>query len=296
MLGSMVREKYKTNKEYNPKHTLLVDVSNIFWVMRFSTLKSETYDIDGPDLIFQDAFSLIFNLKKERKADNIVLAFDSKNTWRKQIEPSYKSGRKTHLDIYKDDIIKKIDQFYELFDEYSDVICIKVDECEADDIIALYVENKYDSEKISIISTDKDFIQLINDDVYLFDPVKRNLRSSDIGIEEDLFIKCFRGDSSDNIKNIYPRIRKNKLLDAFNDEYERMNLMESYGPIPDAKVKDLYEHNRTLIDLKMQPSHIRDRIKETISSKKNYDKYDEAKFFLKLKELDLPKILDSYLW
>ena len=295
MISKMIKEKNKVeSKEYNPKHTLLVDISNIFWVLRFSLLKSNEYDLHGSDLIFQNAFELLFDIKRKHEADNIVLAFDSPNTWRKQKFPEYKQGRKTYSDVYADEIREKLEEFYNFFNDYTNILCLKVDESEADDIIRVYVDYRKDDEQVTILSTDKDFIQLTERSyVFLFDPVKRKYREPENGIEEDLFIKCFRGDQGDNIKNIYPRIRTKNLLAAFNNNYEWTNLMETYNSELDSYVKDLYEQNKELIDLRYHPQEIQDRILDQIESKKYENKFDQVALKQELKRLDMEKLVSQ---
>lgn len=88
-----------------------------------------------------------------------------------------------------------------------------------------------------------------------------------------LFEKCMRGDSSDNVFSAYPGVRtkgsKNRvgLLEAFEDKdkqgYNWNNMMLQRWTDHDGNehlVKDDYERNKLLIDLKAQPDHIKDSI------------------------------------
>jgi hypothetical protein len=86
-----------------------------------------------------------------------------------------------------------------------------------------------------------------------------------------LFEKCIRGDTSDNVFSAYPKVRKNKLEEAFNDRANKgfawNNLMlqrwVDHNGIEHRVLED-YERNRRLIDLTQQPEDIKDIIKETI--------------------------------
>jgi len=89
-----------------------------------------------------------------------------------------------------------------------------------------------------------------------------------------LFEKCMRGDPTDNVFSAYPKVRKNKLLEAYNDRNRRgfawNNLMlqrwvDHNGE--EHRVLDDYERNRRLIDLKHQPDDIKQIINETITAK-----------------------------
>jgi 5'-3' exonuclease len=149
-----------------------------------------------------------------------------------------------------------------------------------------------------IISTDSDFYQLIAPNVSQYNGVQEHHithegvfdKKGKIVIDNKtkepkaipdpkwlLFEKCIRGDSSDNVFSAYPKVRVNKLQEAFKDRdsqgFAWNNLMlqrwvDHHGA--EHRVKDDYERNRQLIDLAAQPSDIKDKIIETI--KTNIDK------------------------
>ena len=82
-----------------------------------------------------------------------------------------------------------------------------------------------------------------------------------------------RGDASDNVFSAYRRIRKNKLLEAFEDRtnqgfaWNNMMLQRwvDHNNV-EHRVKDDYERNKRLIDLMEQPDDIREQMNETINS------------------------------
>lgn len=80
----------------------------------------------------------------------------------------------------------------------------------------------------------------------------------------ELFFKCIRGDSSDNIKPAFPRIREDKLREAFADRGGEKwnNVINGFFRVGEENraVRPLYERNRMLIDLKMQPDDIKEKI------------------------------------
>ena len=82
-----------------------------------------------------------------------------------------------------------------------------------------------------------------------------------------------RGDPTDNVFSAYPKIRKNKLLEAFEDRKSKgfawNNLMlqrwvDHNGD--EHRVLNDYERNKQLIDLKHQPDDVKEIIKETIKT------------------------------
>ena len=84
-----------------------------------------------------------------------------------------------------------------------------VDEIEADDLIAYYVLNKESNEKIVIMSNDRDYTQLISDDVIVYLQDSKTFVNSKNSVQElgftyknVLLMKMLCGDVSDNIKGI----------------------------------------------------------------------------------------------
>jgi hypothetical protein len=117
-----------------------------------------------------------------------------------------------------------------------------------------------------------------------------------------LFEKCMRGDPTDNVFSAYPKVRKNKLEEAFNDRASRgfawNNMMlqrwVDHNGVEHRVLED-YERNRKLIDLAAQPQDIRDVITETISTNAVPKTIDQVGIrLLKFCNLyDLKKITDS---
>ena len=87
-----------------------------------------------------------------------------------------------------------------------------------------------------------------------------------------LFEKCMRGDSSDNVFSAYPKVRTNKLKEAFEDRKNQgfvwNNLMLSRWVDHNGNervVKDEYAINEQLIDLTKQPDEVKINIAGTIA-------------------------------
>ena len=109
---------------------------------------------------------------------------------------------------------------------------------EADDIIAWLSNVRYKNEKAIIISTDKDMLQLISENVHVYNPIKdehidlQNFNDI-VGIERELFVsyKAIMGDKSDHISGIpgagpkrsaaIARDLDNKLLKEYEELYDR---------------------------------------------------------------------------
>jgi 5'-3' exonuclease len=93
--------------------------------------------------------------------------------------------------------------------QYLPVTQIHVDNCEADDIIAYISKSIFQDKEKIIVSSDKDFYQLLNDKTSLWNPGKKKyVREKDVieeyNITPDNFAvaKAFNGDPSDNIPGV----------------------------------------------------------------------------------------------
>lgn len=248
-------------------HTnLIVDLNNLVFSTRFAKIKTpssqkkkESY---VAELIFKDALSLIVSLANEFKANGILIASDSSNVWRKDIYPDYK-GNRDHADVYYDETIEAANMMKEFFRTCTNSTVSEVPRAEADDIIAVACQDSVGVENL-IISSDKDFMQLLNDHTRLYSPAQGVWRVSD-DVGYDLFLKCIRGDLNDNIRSAYPRVWEKKLRAAWENDYDMLNLMETVRK-DGLKVGDEFEKNRNLIDLSLQPDYIRQAIRTSISS------------------------------
>jgi 5'-3' exonuclease len=131
----------------------------------------------------------------------MVIACDDKNYWRKNIFPYYKAGRKKareESDIDWPSLFETLNKIRDEIKQHLPYTVIQIDNCEADDIIAALCMNS--DEDVLILSADKDFIQLHNERVIQFDPIrKRNVQVEDPKrYLKELVIK---GDSGDGIPN-----------------------------------------------------------------------------------------------
>ena len=137
---------------------------------------------------------------------------------RRKICPNYKSNRKpgkriTHWDAFKDEVEEKKAmkiQFSRLL-EYLETLpinVISIDRIEADDTIA-YITNNLLEDEVIIMSSDQDFLQLVNDRVTVWSPIKKIFYTpekvlEDYGVPAHNFLmyKILMGDKSDNLEGV----------------------------------------------------------------------------------------------
>lgn len=243
---------------------LIFDLSNITHVTRHGKAMKGVKSIDPYfiPLLFKETISFIDSFVRKMNVDGVIIAADNRPTWRKEIFPSYKANRlKETRDEAYEEIIKTIQLLEKFFTTCTGIPVIRAPRAEADDVIAVACQTL--PLRFIVLSTDRDFVQLINDRVSLYTPVQNKYRESD-DPRYDLFEKCIRGDRGDNISSAYPRVRATKLKEAWNDQFAMQNLLETVLPSGE-RVRDKFELNKKLIDLSAQPEDVRDGILKEIS-------------------------------
>jgi len=294
-LQKFIKNAPKTDK----KKVLMIDASNMMFRVLFITEKySEGLDLDF-DLFKHILVNELLNSIKKFKPDRVIFAYDDRNYWRKEVYADYKLTRaseraKSTIDF--DKYFENLNEFLpQLESALPNVYFLRVEKCEADDIIAVAVKHIYTDSDIVNISTDKDYHQLMidRDDYRQWNPIKKafdNVANPKRAHE----IKILTGDSSDYIKGIKKRcgpVTANKILDEGLEHYiENPNNKISASEKIDMRQR--YEMNKVLIDFNHIPQKYVNKIKEAHN---NYEigKYNGRKFYKFLMNSDIGGILDN---
>lgn len=195
---------------------------------------------------------------------DIVICSDGQAPWRKLYFPNYKKNRKKAKAKSKldwDVIHGGMDSaFWELKHDYQ---CMKLDACEADDIIAWFcMELRVNPKELGfdatpdtvIVASDKDFIQLHCKEIKQYDP-RTNDWVKHVSPGTFLTDLILYGDRGDGIPNVLSDI--NCLVDHVRQrpmtKNRYHNLMEN-GITPE--IRERYIENRTLIDFRCIPENI----------------------------------------
>ena len=121
----------------------------------------------------------LYNQKFKREYGQMIICVDSKNTWRKAVFPHYKAKRHEAKEQSSTDwnvVYSSLNGMIKDLKEYFPYVVVKVEGCEADDIIGTLVKNLSIIEKVIVVSEDKDFIQLLTyDNVSIFKPISKTL-------------------------------------------------------------------------------------------------------------------------
>lgn len=281
---------------------LLIDTANMFFRARHTAYRA----VDAEEKVgwaLHVTMSSVNKVVQQFGADHVIFALEGRS-WRKDVYEPYKKNRSVARAALSDAELEEDKMFWETLDDLVDYLrtqtncsVIRQPEAEADDIIARWID-LHPEDKHVIVSSDTDFVQLLNDRVTQYNGIADQLITTE-GIFDGkgkpvidkktkapketpdpgwlLFEKCMRGDSSDNIFSAYPGVRKkgtkNKvgLLEAYADREKRgyawNNLMLSRWTDHNGeehRVLDDYERNRALIDLQAQPQNIKDAVDVSI--------------------------------
>jgi 5'-3' exonuclease len=145
-----------------------------------------------------------------------------------------------------------------LFEQGGVMATLQHPKLEADDCIAIsvkYILEKYPQSKIYIITSDKDYLQLAEERVELYNLAFKKLtdqKSSSGDPKRDLFCKIVMGDPSDNIKSVLKSCGPKTALKCYeNPEYfeERLKKENAY---------ELYNLNKKLVDFNEIPINLVD--------------------------------------
>ena len=157
---------------------------------------------------------------REVNPTRVIVVYDGQggSQRRRKIHSDYKSNRKpgkriTRWDAFKDareekDAMKI--QFSRLLDylDFLPINVISIDRIEADDTIA-YIAHTLLDKDVTIMSSDQDFLQLVNERITVWSPIKKKFYTprmvmDDYGVPAHNFLmyKVLMGDKSDNIEGV----------------------------------------------------------------------------------------------
>jgi 5'-3' exonuclease len=219
--------------------------------------------------------TLLFYRRKFRdQYGDLVICCDSKKSWRKDIFPFYKANRKSTRakdDIDWNGIFEVINSITQDLKSKFPYAVISVDQAEADDIIGVLSKNYYRNEKIMIVSSDKDFLQLQKYySVEQYSPTQKKLLQSSSPYQ---YLKehIMKGDRGDGIPNFLSDDdtyvtdkRSKKILKTKLEAWTNLDPTEFCNE----KMMRGWKRNQQLVDLSHTPQDIKQKIVD------QYDTYE----------------------
>jgi 5'-3' exonuclease len=265
--------------------TIIIDTSYFNFYRFFAT--TNWYKCAHQDEVIEDGYEWVENVEfwekfkkmflqtlqkfeKKFKPDRVIFARDCPRDkiWRVPHYPDYKSNREVNYTKNKftgGPVFKKCytDIIGPLIDN-SKYYQFKVDELEADDIIALTttkILDKNPDEIIKIISSDHDLLQLITPQVELYDAKMKCYNCKSLGCKKkDIAMKCIVGDASDCIPKIFNRVGNKTALKLIEDTD---SLLKKFNENPGSF--DLYSKNNLLINFDNIPEYLVKRYNDEVS-------------------------------
>jgi 5'-3' exonuclease len=237
----------KEKAEADRDKILLVDAHNLVYRTLFIANLQEGGD---PDFKFWKHLFInsIFTMLQKINPKRVVLAFDSKFSWRKEVYPEYKAHRKLAREQSAIDFEKFFPILEQMITEikstFTNMMVIKMNGAEADDTIAIICKHETGIEKI-IVSSDKDLNQLINENTKQWDPIKQSFVKC-LNPQKELELKLIMGDKGDNIPAIRPKVgikTAEKILAEgnyfFDENYKRNLQLIDLNNIPKPIVENI---------------------------------------------------------
>ena len=226
--------------------------------------------------------NMLWRLITDNKSDILLVIFDTaRKTFRNNIYSEYKANRSEPPDDLKP-------QFSLVRDatEAFNIYYVEKSGYEADDIIATYA-TKANSENwnVQIVSSDKDLMQLVHDNIYMYDPMKMSVIGEEevykkFGVKPNRVrdVQALAGDSIDNIPGV-PGIGIKTAAELINEYGDLENLLQNASQIKQPKRRESVIDYSDMARLSMK----------LVSLDTNIDEIRDFKEFMR-KDIDLKKL------
>jgi hypothetical protein len=237
---------------------------------------------------------------KESHGPEVVIACDNRKYWRREVFPNYKASRKKNREASGHDwnsIFECLNKIRDEIKDYSPYKVIDVANAEADDVIAALTMKYSATQKIMILSSDKDFTQLQKyPNVEQYSPIlKRYIKETLPAVHLKQLI--IRGDKGDGIPNILSAddvfvsggrqkpITEAKIINWLNQEPKEFCNEDMYRN---------FVRNETLIDLTKIPESIVEEILTTYDSSTPKTKTVFMNYMIKNRLKNLIEVINEF--
>ena len=196
--------------EPDREHLFLIDGSGFIFRAYFAGMGSRRTQMTRADGTPTNAAyiytRMLLKLIEDTEADYVAVIFDkARKTFRNDIYPDYKA----HRPDPPEDLIPQFALVREAT-EAMNVPAVQMENYEADDLIATYAtEAAEKGMDVTIVSSDKDLMQLVNDRITLWDGMKDKSIGADevvekFGVAPDkvIEVQALAGDSTDNVPGV----------------------------------------------------------------------------------------------
>ncbi len=285
-------------------HFYLIDGSGYIF-RAYYALPPLTRKSDGLPVGAVSGFcNMLFKLLEDSKSDDnlekpthFAVIFDSaRKNFRNEIYSEYKGNRSDA----PDDLIPQFEYIRKSVKAFN-LPSIELINYEADDLIATYVEKILDlGAKVTIVSSDKDLMQLYKKGVRIYDPMKNKFINQDdvrnkFGVtpEKVIDVQSLAGDSTDNVPGV-PGIGVKTAAELINQYGTLENLLKNASKIKQNKRRETLINNKDdaiiskkLVTLKKNVP-VKNKIEEFILKS-----VDQNKLYSFLREMEFNRLLSS---
>ncbi|MDC3138875.1 DNA polymerase I [Candidatus Pelagibacter sp.] len=292
------------NKIQKTDHFYLIDGSGYIF-RAYYALPPLSRKSDGlPTGAVSGFCSMLFKLLEDSKSDqnlqkptHFAVIFDSaRKTFRNEIYSDYKANRSEA----PDDLAPQFEYIRKSVLAFN-LPSVDLPNYEADDLIATYVDQILKKgAKVTIVSSDKDLMQLYKKGVRIFDPMKNKFISDDdvvkkFGVDASkvIDVQSLAGDSSDNVPGV-PGIGVKTAAELINKYGTLENLLKSAHEIKQNKRRETLIENKdkALISKKLVTLDHNSPIKRELSEFK-LQNIDKDKLYKFLREMEFNRLLSS---
>ena len=285
-------------------HFYLIDGSGYIF-RAYYALPPLTRKSDGlPTGAVNGFCNMLFKLLEDSKSDqnlqkptHFAVIFDSaRKTFRNDIYKDYKANRSEA----PDDLAPQFEYIRKSVLAFN-LPSVELINYEADDLIATYVDQILSAgAKVTIVSSDKDLMQLFKKNVRIFDPMKNKfINDEDIknkfGVDSNkvIDVQSLAGDSSDNVPGV-PGIGVKTAAELINKYGTLEKLLESAHEIKQNKRRETLIENKdkAIISKKLVSLKLDAPVDKELKDFKLKD-IDKDKLYKFLREMEFNRLLSS---
>ena len=292
------------NKIQKTDHFYLIDGSGYIF-RAYYALPPLSRKSDGlPTGAVSGFCSMLFKLLEDSKSNqnlqkptHFAVIFDSaRKTFRNEIYSDYKANRSEA----PDDLAPQFEYIRKSVLAFN-LPSVDLPNYEADDLIATYVDQILKKgAKVTIVSSDKDLMQLYKKGVRIFDPMKNKFITDDdvvkkFGVDASkvIDVQSLAGDSSDNVPGV-PGIGVKTAAELINKYGTLENLLKSAHEIKQNKRRETLIENKdkALISKKLVTLDHNSPVNRELSEFK-LQNIDKDKLYKFLREMEFNRLLSS---
>ena len=292
------------NKIKNTDHFYLIDGSGYIF-RAYYALPPLSRKSDGmPTGAVSGFCSMLFKLLEDSKSNenkhkptHFAVIFDAaRKNFRNEIYSDYKANRSDA----PDDLVPQF-EFIRKSVKAFNLPSIELINYEADDLIATYVEQILkEGAKATIVSSDKDLMQLYKKNIRIYDPMKNKFISNEdvnnkFGVNPDkvIDVQALAGDSSDNVPGV-PGIGVKTAAELINQYGNLENLLKNADKIKQNKRRETLIQNKdkAIVSKKLVTLKKDVPVKNKISEFE-LKEIDKNKLYNFLREMEFNRLLSS---